>query len=136
MRHAFMYQGSYDSNFTRQQQGSNNFLGSDGQEHQIQEWPAGIDGLRVGYMEKTGKKFVAARVQDGSHDVILANEVVIDPPRHMGFGKRFSAEPTIVDDDAVALTLIEDIIRKNPGNKALFDMRERLKSRRPHGREG
>ena len=136
MRHAFMYHGNYDSNFSRQQPGSGTFLGSDGKEHQIPEWPGEVDGLRVGYMEKQGKKFVAARVQDGEHDVILANEVVIDPPRHMGFGKRFSPEPTIVDDDMVALALIEDIIRKNPDNQALFDMRERLKTKRAHGREG
>ena len=70
--------------------GAKTFLGSDGTEHVIPEWPAEADGLRIGYMEKAGKKFVAVRVMDAKSDVMLENEMVITPASHMGHGKRFS----------------------------------------------
>ena len=52
------------------------------------------------------------RVQYGDHDVVLENPVVIDPLRHMN-NQRFSAEPTVVNDDG-ASALLDDIIRDNP----------------------
>jgi hypothetical protein len=44
--------------------------------------------------------------------VVLENPVVIDPLRHMD-NQRFSAEPTVVSDDA-ASALLDDVIRDNP----------------------
>ena len=64
-------------------------------------------------MEKSGKKFAAVRVQRGKDDVVLNHELLLDPSRHMGYGKRFSPEPTIVDDEIMA-TLLGDIMAKNP----------------------
>jgi len=64
-------------------------------------------------MEKAGKKFAAVRVQQGTNDVILKNELLLDPARHMGHGKRFSPEPTVIDDEAMG-TLLGDIMAKNP----------------------
>ncbi len=61
MHHALMYHGGFERNFTRLQPGARTFLGSDGKEHTLPEWPAEVDGLRVGYMEKPGKRFVAVR---------------------------------------------------------------------------
>ena len=46
-------------------------------------------------------------------DVVLKHELLLDPARHMGFGKRFSPEPIILDDEMMA-TLLGDILAKNP----------------------
>jgi hypothetical protein len=67
-------------------------------------------------MEKSGKRFVAVRVMDDTSDVILEQELLIDPPSHLGYGKRFSPEPTLVEDE-VARQLLRDIIERNPGQR-------------------
>lgn len=126
MPHALMYHGGFESNFTRMKSGASTFLGSDGSERVIPEWPDEADGLRVGYMEKAGKRFVAVRVSDDKDDVMLENELLIDPPSHMGYGNRFSPEPTIIEDDA-AKRLLNDIIEKNPGqHDRLTAIRDRM----------
>jgi len=113
MRHCLIYQGGFERNFPNLKAGATSFTGTDGSEHPIGAVPAEVDGVRVSYMEKAGKKFAAVRVQQGSNDVVLKNELLLDPARHMGHGKRFSAEPTIVDDEAMG-TLLGDIMAKNP----------------------
>ena len=126
MPHALMYHGSFESNFSRMKPGATSFLGSDSSERVIPDWPDEADGLRIGYMEKAGKRFVAVRVMDDQGDVILGNELLIDPPSHMGYGKRFSPEPTIIDDDA-AKQLLNDIMEKNPDQRAeLKAIRDRM----------
>jgi hypothetical protein len=106
--------------------GAKTFLGSDGSEHVIPDWPDEADGLRIGYMEKTGKKFVAVRVMHGKSDVMLENEMVISPALHMGHGKRFSPEPTLIDDEP-AQQLLKDIAKKNPNQRAeLKAIRDRM----------
>jgi hypothetical protein len=64
-------------------------------------------------MEKAGKRFAAVRVEYGDSDVVLRNEVLIEPGRHMGYGQRFSPEPTEIGDE-VARALLDDIIARNP----------------------
>jgi hypothetical protein len=131
MPHALMYHGGFEANFSRMTSGANTFLGSDGSERVIPDWPDEADGLRVGYMEKAGKRFVAVRVMDDQDDVMLGNELLIDPPSHMGYGKRFSPEPTVIEDDT-AKQLLNDIIEKNP------DQRDRLtaiRDRMPWGKK-
>lgn len=121
-----MYHGGFESNFSRMKSGASTFLGSDGSEHVIPPWPDEADGLRVGYMEKAGKRFVAVRVISDKDDVVLENELLIDPPSHMGYGNRFSPEPTIIEDDA-AKQLLNDIIEKNPEQRAkLTAIRDRM----------
>jgi hypothetical protein len=71
-------------------------------------------------MEKSGKKFFAVRVQYAGHDLVLENPVHIDPMRHMN-NRRFSAEPTQVDDEA-ASALLDEIIRENPDKQAELAM--------------
>jgi hypothetical protein len=80
-------------------------------------------------MEKTGKKFFAVRVVYGKSDVILKDPLILDGARHMGHGKRFGAAPTLVDDDKIMITLLEDVIRKNPsqGNE-LMEVRKHIKT--------
>lgn len=121
-----MYHGSFEANFSKMQSGATTFLGSDGSERAIPEWPDEADGLRVGYMEKAGKRFVAVRVMDDTADVMLGNELLISPPSHMGYGKRFSPEPTVIEDDAAKM-LLNDIIEKNPDQRAeLTAIRDRM----------
>ena len=121
-----MYHGGFEANFSRMKSGATTFLGSDGKEVAIPQWPSEANGLRIGYMEKAGKKFVAVRVMHGKSDVMLENEMVISPPSHMGHGKRFSPEPTLIDDEP-AQQLLKDIAKKNPNQRAeLKAIRDRM----------
>jgi hypothetical protein len=126
-----MYHGSYEANFSQMKSGSKTFRGSDGAERVIPDWPDEADGLRIGYMEKAGKRFVAVRVMDDKDDVMLENELLIDPPSHMGYGKRFSPEATVIEDDA-AKQLLNDIIEKNPDQGAQL---KAIRDRMPWGRK-
>jgi hypothetical protein len=116
MRHCLLYAGGFERNFPKLKAGATTFEGSDGETHPLPEVPADVDGVRVSYMEKPGKKFVAVRVQSGKNDIPLKNEVLLDPPTHMGYGKRFGPEPTVVDDEAMSV-LLADIMSKNPDQK-------------------
>lgn len=116
MRHCLTYHGGFERNFPALKPGASTFESTDGTSHDVPGIPDDVDGVRVGYMEKAGKKFAAVRVQRGPDDVVLEHEVLIDPPTHMGYGKRFGHEPTLVDDGAMA-TLLADIIAKNPGQR-------------------
>ena len=125
-----MYVGAFERNFRTLTPSTNAFEGSDGQLHPYAPWPSSADGLRVSYMEKAGKKFVAVRVADGTSDVVLPNEMVMVPGQHFGFGVRLSAEPTLVMDDVAMLKMLEDIIKKNAASsEELLQMRARFKAR-------
>ena len=129
MNHCFMYHGAFERNFANRKPGATTFEGSDGAQHQIPAWPPGADGVCIGYMEKPGKKFFAVRVVHGKNDIVLKEEQVLDAARHMGHGKRFGAAPTLVDDDGIMITLLEDIMRKNPSQgDALMPIRKLLKT--------
>ena len=112
MHHGLMYQGSYEQNYDSLKPGVRSFRGTDGAEHRIPEWPQDVNGVKVSYMEKAGKKFYAVRVQFDGHDIVLKNPVLLDPMRHLG-NKRFAPEPTTITDE-VAETLLDDLIEKNP----------------------
>ena len=116
MRHCLMYHGGFERNFPKLQTGASTFEGTDGSAHPVPDVPGEVDGVRVGYMEKAGKKFAAVRVQQGANDIVLGHELLLDPARHMGHGHRFSPEPTIVDDEAMG-TLLGDIMAKNPDQR-------------------
>ncbi len=129
MRHALMYIGGFERNFANLTPTTSTFEGSDGQSHAYPEWPSSANGLRIGYMEKAGKKFVAVRVADDMADVVLQNEVVLVPGTHFGFGVRLSGEPTNVEDNVSILQLLEDIIKKNVDiSEELLLMRARFKA--------
>ena len=129
MRHALMYVGNFERNFPTLTTASTSFLGSDGQPHSYPAWPAGADGLRISFMEKAGKKFVAVRVADGTSDVVLKNELVLVPGEHFGFGVHLSGEPVSVEDNIAIMKLLEDIIKKNIDHSAeLLDVRARFKA--------
>lgn len=115
MQHALMYQGSYEQNYGGLRAGTSTFTATDGTTRPLPEWPGDVDGLRVGYMEKTGKRFLAVRLQFEDRDIVLKEPVVLEQMRHLG-SRRFSPEPTVIDDE-LASTLLDDIIRQNPDQK-------------------
>lgn len=129
MQHGLRYEGGFERNFRLLKPGATTFRGSDGREHAMADWPADVDGVRIGYMEGEGKRFFAVRVQDAEHDIILHNEVRLDPTRHLGVGKRFSAEPTVVHDEA-AHALLGDMIARNHEQESLLG---EVRARIPHG---
>ena len=112
MHHGLMYQGSFEKNYESLRPGASSFHGTDGSEHRIPAWPDDVNGVKVSYMEKSGKKFYAVRVQFDGHDIVLKNPVLLDPMRHLG-NKRFAPEPTMITDE-LAETLLDDLIEKNP----------------------
>jgi len=112
MRHGYMYNGAFELNFPGLRPGAAIYKTTDGEERPLPSWPDKIDGVRVGYMEKSGKKFYAVRVQYQDHDIVPENPVALDPLRHMN-NRRFSPQPIQVTDDE-ASALIDDIIRDNP----------------------
>ena len=116
MRHAYMYNGSFEANYPHLRPGTTTYRTTEGDERPLPAWPDKIDGIRVSYMEKSGKKFYAVRVQYDGHDLVLENPVYIDAMRHMN-NRRLSAEATRVDDDE-ASALLDDIIRENPDKQA------------------
>jgi hypothetical protein len=113
MQHGLMYSGSYEVNFPQLKPGATSFVGSDGAVHEHRPWPPEVDGLQFWYMEQPGKHFYAVRVKDSAADLVLMHPLLIEPSKHMGHGKRFSPEPTVVDTE-MALVILGDVLAKNP----------------------
>jgi len=134
MQHALRYHGGFERNFAGLKAGASSFRsseGDEGSEHKLEPWPENIDGIRVSFMEKAGKKFFVVRIEDGKSDIVLQNEVILTPSRHLGYNKRFSPELTMVED-AAALSILEDAMMKNPAQGGeLGNMRARIKSTIP-----
>lgn len=129
MRHALMYVGGFERNFKNLTTASTSFEGSDGQAHAYPAWPSSANGLRISYMEKSGKKFCAVRVQDSEADIVLQNEMVMVPGEHFGFGVHLSGEPTSIEDNIAIMKMLEDIIKKNMGlGDQLMAVRARFKA--------
>ena len=128
MQHALMYVGGFERNRRNLTPASTSFEGSDGQSHDYPAWPDHTDGIRVSFMEKAGKKFVAVRVADDTSDVVLPNELVLVPGEHFGFNTRLSGTPAVVEDNHSILKLLEDIIKKNHDTSdELLQIRSRFK---------
>jgi hypothetical protein len=112
MLHGLMYQGGFERNFATLEPGARSFRASDGEELELPDWPESVDGVRFGYMERRGRKFLVVRLQFDEHDIVLRTPVALDPLRHMG-NQRFSARPTLLTD-ANASVLLDDVIECNP----------------------
>jgi hypothetical protein len=124
-----MYAGGFERNFPNLTNTTTSFEGTDGKAHDYPAWPASANGLRINYMEKHGKKFVAVRVADGINDVVLKNEMVMVPGEHFGFGVHLSGEPTLVEDSTAIMKMLEDMLKKNVENsEELLLIRTRLKA--------
>lgn len=129
MQHGLMYGGGLETNFADLVPGATGFVGSDGKKHNHLPWPPEVNGLRIWYMEKPGKHFVAVRVKDDKADVVLPHPLLLEPSKHMGHGKRFSAEPVVVDDE-MALVILADMLVKNPELRDdLRGLRDRIPKR-------
>jgi hypothetical protein len=115
MRHALVYHGSFELNFDQLAPGTSTYTSTDGGRRQLETAPVNVDGLVVGYMERSGKKFSAVRLQFEDRDIVLGNPVVLEPMRHMG-NRRFSPKPVVINDD-VASVLLDDIIAQNPAQQ-------------------
>jgi hypothetical protein len=134
MRHAYMYNGAFELNYAGLKPKTSTYKSTDGGELPLPDWPPKIDGVRVGYMEKSGKKFFAVRIQYDDHDIVLENPVYIDPLRHMN-NRRFSAGAVVVNDDE-ASALLDDVIRDNPDKQtALAKMINQINQLRRATRE-
>jgi hypothetical protein len=107
-----MYNGAYELNYTALTPNKSTYKTTEGEQRPLPAWPDKIDGVRIGYMEKSGKKFFAVRIQYGAHDIVLENPVYVDPMRHMN-NRRFSADPSVITDDE-ASAMLDDMIRDNP----------------------
>jgi hypothetical protein len=130
MYHGLMYSGGYEVNYPQLKPGATTFAGSDGSVREHLPWPAEVDGLRFWYMDQPGKHFYAVRVKDDEADLVIPHPVLLEPAKHMGHGKRFSPEPTVVDTE-MALTILGDILAKNPDlRNELAAMRGRIGRRK------
>ena len=116
MRHAYMYNGAFELNYTGLSTKTSSYKSTEGEVLPLPAFPTKIDGVRIGYMEKSGKKFFAVRIQYANYDIVLENPVHIDPLRHTR-NQRFSSDATVVSDDE-ASALLDDVIRDNPDKQA------------------
>lgn len=116
MRHAYLYNGAFELNYSGLRAGTSTYKTVDGAEHPLPTPSGDIDGVRFGYMEKAGRKFYVVRVQYGSYDIVLENPIAIDRMRHVN-NRRLKADPLIATDDE-ASTMLDDIIRDNPDKHA------------------
>ena len=112
MLHGLMYQGGFERNFATLDPGAQSFRASDGAVRELPDWPDAVDGVRFGYMERRGRRFLVVRLQFDEHDIVLRTPVALDRLRHMG-NQRFSARPTLLSD-ASASALLDDVIECNP----------------------
>jgi hypothetical protein len=111
MRHGLMYQGGFERNYSSLAPGARSFVTSAGGEQLLPDWPDTVDGVRFGYMERRGRKFVVVRLQFDEHDIVLRTPVVLDRMRHMG-NQRFTPRPILLTD-ANASALLDDVIDCN-----------------------
>ncbi len=107
-----MYQGGFERNYSSLAPGARSFITSEGGEQALPDWPDAVKGVRFGYMERRGRKFVVVRLQFDEHDIVLRTPVVLDRLRHMG-NQRFAARPILLTD-ANASALLDDVIECNP----------------------
>jgi hypothetical protein len=126
MRHVIRFEGAFERNFAALRAGDGEYEGDDGTRQHAAPWPAEVDGVRFGFMEQRGKRFLAVRLQYGGDEVLLRHPVRLDPARHLG-GRRFSARP-IPLADGPAGALFADIIDLNPEQRPeLTALRERVR---------
>ena len=116
MRHVLRFEGSFEQNFATLRPGTDGYLADDGTRQSALDWPAEADGLRFGFMEQQGKKFVAVRVGNGEQEVVLEHPVRLDPARHLG-GRRFSATPIPIGDEPAG-ALLGDMLDANVDQRA------------------
>jgi len=136
MQHVMRFEGGFERNFESLRAGAREYEGDDGVRHQPVPWPAEANGVRFGFMEQRGKRFLAVRLQYDDEEIVFGHPVRLDPVRHLG-GRRFSARP-IPLADGPAGALFADIVDLNPElREQLTAIRERIRlALRNGGRAG
>jgi hypothetical protein len=112
MQHVIRFEGGFERNFATLRSGAGDYEGDGGGRHPVVPWPAEADGLRFGFMEQRGKRFLAVRVGYEDEEIVLQHPVRLDPARHLG-GRRFSAHPIPLGNEAAG-ALLTDILDLNP----------------------
>jgi hypothetical protein len=126
MRHVIRFEGGFERNFAALRPGYSEYEGEDGARLHAAPWPAEADGVRFGFMEQQGKRFLAVRLQYGDDEVVLRHPVRLDLARHLG-GRRFSARPIPLGDESAG-ALFADIIDLNPEQRPeLTALREQIR---------
>ncbi len=126
MQHVIRFEGGFERNFAQLHEGGGEYEADDGDRQQVVPWPAEADGLRFGFMEQHGKRFLAVRVEYGDQEVVLQHPVRLDPARHLG-GRRFSAKPIPLGDEPAG-ALLGDILDLNPEQRVeLTALRDRVR---------
>ena len=127
MLHALRFEGGYERNFSKLEPNAAEYEGEDGQMAQMAPWPGSVTGLRYGFMEQPGKRFVVVRVRYGDDEVVLHHPVRIDPARHLG-GKRFAPTAIPIDDKSAGV-LLGDVLDANRDQEAaLKKIRDRVRA--------
>jgi hypothetical protein len=126
MQHVIRFEGGFERNFAALRAGADDYEGEDGTRQHPAPWPADADGLRFGFMEERGKRFLAVRVRFGDEEIVLRHPVRLDPARHLG-GRRFSASPIPLGDEP-ASALLADMFDLNPEQRPeLTALRDRVR---------
>ena len=126
MQHVIRFEGGFERNFPTLRAGAVEYEGENGAREQVVPWPPDADGLRFGFMEQRGKRFLAVRVRYGDEEIVLRQPVRLDPSRHLG-GRRFSATPIPLGDEPAG-ALFTDIFDSNPEQRPeLTALRERVR---------
>src|SRR4051812_41325677 len=116
MQHCLIYHGALETNFAHLRPGVSSYIATDGTPTPVAPKPPNVNGLVVGYMERSGKKFSAVRLQFENADIALKTPIPLDPMRHMG-NRRFSPRPIVLGDDHISV-LLDDILMQNPKQQA------------------
>ncbi len=117
MKHAIGYLGHYDRDFAGLKRGVQRYTRKDGTTGQVALRPKGVDGIFFGYLECSGKKFVAVRAEYDGHDVFVKVPVPLKPARHTD-KKGFGPNSSRFGDDS-AQRLLSDMILANPEQAGL-----------------
>jgi len=126
MQHVLRFEGGLERNFAARHARASEYEGDDGSRQRPAPWPAEADGLRFGFMEQRGKRFIAVRVRYGDEEIVLQHPVRLDPTRHLG-GRRFSANPILLGDEPAG-ALLGDMLDLNPEQRPeLTALRARIR---------
>ena len=111
MHHGVMCQGAFEANIGHLAPGRRTFL-EGGVEQPLPDWPADVDGIRFGALERRGR-WLVARVEFDDQDVILHTPVPLDPLQHLG-GRRRGSTPLVLLTDDLAERVLDDVLEINP----------------------
>lgn len=105
-----MNQGGFEANIRLLAPGRQTVV-VDGAERPLPQWPADVNGIRFGALERRGR-WLITRLEFADQDVILHHPVLLDAIRHLGGPRRPGANAVLLTDD-LAERLLDDILEAN-----------------------